>query len=54
MKKTSNSRPMFEHEKQFVPMGNEVDPKNAFVKISTAVNKAAKRCKIDSPKQPKK
>lgn len=54
MKKMTNPRPMFEHEKQIVPMENEIDPKNAFIKISTAVNKAAKRCKIDNPKSSKK
>ena len=54
MKKMSNPRSMFEHEKQVVPMENEIDPKKAFIKISMAVNKAAKRCQIDNPKQPKK
>ncbi|MEF3074457.1 hypothetical protein V2P20_05410 [Methylobacter sp. Wu1] len=49
-KKTNNSRPMLESEKQITPMENEIDPKNYFAKINQAINKAEKRCKLDIQK----
>lgn len=41
---------MLESEKQVIPMENEIDPKNYFAKITQAINKAEKRCKLDIQK----
>lgn len=48
MKKNLNH--MLENEKQITPMKNEVDPKNAFTKISIAAERAIKKCKLNSQK----
>lgn len=50
MKKINSAKPMLEPEKQITPMKNEIDPNDAFIKVSVAVKKAEKRCKLDNPK----
>jgi hypothetical protein len=45
----NNPKPMLETEKQMTPFANEIDPKDALFKISLALEKAARRTRLDGP-----